>query len=300
VKVIILLNVRSWRNELENQRTIEIIRSAAVEAGLIAELWPVDPGLLTQEAANASRLNVDAVVAAGGDGTISAVAAALAGGDMPLGVLPRGTLNHFARDLGIPRELRAAARVVAAGRVRRVDVGEVNGRIFINNSSIGIYPAMVQERDAQRMRWRRKKWLAMAMAAMRVFRSPPLLHIRVKVGPDNYDLRTPLVLVGNNRYELSLPALGGRPTLTGGELSLHVAKRTARAGIVWLAVRGLVGRLRASRDFYVAYPTELVVDASRTRLAVAIDGEVIRLDPPLLFRIRPQHLAVLAGLPARP
>lgn len=179
MKVIILLNALSRRNELEHNRTIEAVRTAAVGAGLIAELWPTPPAMLPSAAKNAAEMQVDAVVAAGGDGTISSVAAALAGGDIPLGVLPRGTLNHFARDLGIPFDLRAAARVIAARQVRRIDIGEVNGRVFINNASIGIYPAMVQDRDEQRMRWKRQKWLAMGVAALRIFRNPPLLKIRV-------------------------------------------------------------------------------------------------------------------------
>jgi diacylglycerol kinase family enzyme len=240
---------------------------------------------------------VDAVVAAGGDGTISAVAGVLAGGGMPLGVLPRGTLNHFARDLGIPQELGAAAQVIATGRVRRIDVGEVNGQVFINNSSIGIYPAMVQNREEQRMRWRRKKWLAMAVAAMEVFRNPPLLRVQVLAGAERLDIATPLVFVGNNRYELSLPALGARPTLVGGELSLHVAKSSTRLGIARLALRGLAGRLRSSEDFHVSYAKELTVESARECLRVALDGEVCVMRPPLIYHIRPSGLAVIAGWP---
>ena len=299
MKVIILLNFRSGRNALENEKTIRRVQSAAIRAGLVAELWPVDAPELPAAARHAAALPVDALVAAGGDGTVGAVAAVLAGSDMPLGVMPRGTLNHFARDLRIPREPGQAARVIAAGRVRRIDVGEVNGQVFVNNSSIGIYPAMLQNRDEQRMRWKRKKWLAMAVAALRVFRSPPLLNVRVNVNGERFEIATPLVFVGNNRYELSLPALGARPTLTGGELSLHVARLTTRAGIARLAVRGLFGLLRPSDDFHVSYATELTVEAARRQLRVALDGETRLIAPPLNYRIRPRALAVFAGFAGR-
>src|SRR5689334_21433030 len=138
------------------------------------------------------------IVAAGGDGTVSAVASALAGSGVPLAVLPLGTLNHFARDLGIPAELDAALRVAVDGRVREVDVGEVNGRVFVNNSSIGLYAAMVHRRERQQRRFGRGKWHAMLWAAFNALRVHPFLHLTVEVGGVEHRRRTPFLFVGNN------------------------------------------------------------------------------------------------------
>ncbi len=295
MKVIILVNTRSGRNSIHAERRQALIRSAAEAAGLVADIRLVDSSNLEAEAANAAQSPVDAVVAAGGDGTVSAVAGILATSDKPLGVIAGGTLNHFARDLGLPVDPFAAARVIADGHSRQVDVGEVNGRIFLNNASIGIYPAFVLDRDGQRTRWRRKKWLAMAVAAMRAVRKLPLVHVEVRLGGETISHVTPVVLVGNNRYEFSLPSLGSRHCLDAGELSLHVAHSTTRWGIVRLALRGLMGRLRPAGDFQVSYATELIVASVRPSLSVALDGEVRRIETPLRFRVRPRVLTVLAG-----
>ncbi|MGC4004181.1 MAG: diacylglycerol kinase family protein [Pirellulales bacterium] len=117
-----------------------------------AEIRVLPAPELTAAAAEAATRSYDAVIGGGGDGTLSAIAGALAGTKMPLGVLPLGTLNHFAKDLKIPMHLADAAWVVAQRRIAQVDVAEVNGRVFLNNSSLGLYPRMVIERDGQRQR----------------------------------------------------------------------------------------------------------------------------------------------------
>ncbi len=298
MKAIILINERSRRTDLSAAAHINRLLADLTEAGVSAELLVTAADRLTAAAAAAVRTGADAVVAAGGDGTISAVAAALVGGQVPLGVIPLGTLNHFAKDLTHPAsDCRRPRSVVAAGHVRRIDVGEVNGRIFVNNSSIGIYPSMVRDRDDQRIRWRRKKWLAMGMAALKVFRELPLLDVRLEIAGATLERKTPLVFVGNNRYEFSLPALGARHVLDAGELSVHVANCATRWRILRLAVRGLMGRLRPTADFDVLYTAQLWVDTPQSHLTVALDGEVIRLAPPLAYCTRPAALQVLVPPP---
>jgi diacylglycerol kinase family enzyme len=156
---------------------------------------------------------------------------------------------------------------------------------------------MVRDRDDQRTRWRRKKWLAMGIATLRVLRELPLLDVQLEIAGTTLERKTPLVFVGNNRYEFSLPALGARHALDAGELSLHVANCSTRWGILRLAVRGLMGRLRPTADFEVIYTAQLRVDTPRSHLTVALDGEVIRLVPPLAYCTRPAALHVLAPPP---
>src|SRR5215210_424096 len=140
------------------------------DAGLDARIHePADPRELSVAAQQALQAHAEAVVAAGGDGTVSAVASVLAGTSTPLGVLPLGTLNHFAKDLGIPMDLEKAVRTVAARNSRHVDVACVNDRVFINNSSIGVYPSVVASRERLRQQGR-SKWVALALATLDVLR----------------------------------------------------------------------------------------------------------------------------------
>lgn len=294
MKVIVLLNARAGRDGYPAADSSAQISATLADIGLEARLLTTSPELLTSAAAQAATQGVDVVVAAGGDGTISAVAAGLVGGPVPLGVLPLGTLNHFARDMHIPLDLPGACRAIATGSVQRIDVGEVNGQTFLNNSSIGIYPSMVRHRDEQRTRWRRKKWLAMALATLRVLRELPLLDVQLETSGQVLQRQTPLVFVGNNRYQFSLPALGARQRLDGGELSLHVANCTTRGRILRLALRGLLGRLRPTADFDLLFAQQLWVDTPKSELPVALDGEVFPMRPPLKYVTRPGSLAVIA------
>jgi diacylglycerol kinase family enzyme len=139
------------------------------------------------------------IVAAGGDGTMNGVAAALLGTETALGVLPLGTLNHFARDLNIPMDLEAAVANVFAGRVVRVDVGEVNGRPFLNNSSLGLYPSIVREREDEQRKGH-GKWVAFAEAVVFAIRHYSPLYVNLRTARQNQIAdRTPFIFVGNNR-----------------------------------------------------------------------------------------------------
>lgn len=269
------------------------VRSAFEAAGVEAEILALGGAKLAAAARQAVRSAADAVVAGGGDGTVSAVAGALAGTATPLGVLPLGTLNHFAKDLGLPLVLEEAARVVAGGVTRPVDVGEVNGHTFINNSSIGVYPHIVRERDELRLRLWRNKWLALLPACLSVLRRFPLVEVRLAAGPEAEQLATPLLFVGNNQYEPNLLAVRGRTSLDGGELGVYLVTGRGRSTLLRLAWRSLVGRLDQDRDFRRLCLPALRVDTPRRRLAVAADGEVLSLRPPLEYRVRPRALRVI-------
>jgi diacylglycerol kinase family enzyme len=274
----------------EARRVAEAFGGTDVEA----ELESVDAGRLSAAVRAAAASNVDIVIVGGGDGSLSAAAAVLAGGKKPLGVLPLGTLNHFAQDLGIPLELAEAVRIIATGRVREVDVGEVNGHIFINNSSIGLYPWMVEEREARQEHGGWSKWPAMLLAVLKVVGRFRLLRVRIRTGDRSRLLTTPFVFVGNNQYKMRLFSIGARSCLDRGELSLYVAKISGRAGLVRLVLHALTGRLEQTEDFEALCLSEMEIDSSRPALRVARDGEVTQMRPPLRYRVRPRALRVLA------
>ncbi|WP_367185323.1 diacylglycerol kinase family protein [Rugamonas sp.] len=241
---------------------------------------------------------VDAVVAGGGDGTINAVASVLAGSGVPFGVLPLGTLNHFAKDLNIPLELDQAIATIVRGVPAAVDVGEVNGRIFLNNSSLGMYPHIVRDRDQQQRRLGRGKWTAFGWAVVAALRRFPFLGVRLKINGDEHARRTPFVFIGNNAYQMEGFHIGVRERLDGGALSIYVAQRPTRFGLLRLALRALLGRLAQARDFDVLSCADFVIETRHARLHVATDGEVTVMRAPLCYRSRPAALSVLVPLAA--
>ena len=259
------------------------------------------PGSQLQAAAEravkrATAGEIDAIVAGGGDGTIHTVASAVAGTDIPLGIIPLGTLNHFAKDLKIPLAVENAVAVISGGVHRSVDVGEVNGEIFINNSSIGIYPYVVLDRDRRRKRQGLSKWPAMIMAGFRAFWNLPLHRLRIRAQNWQEACRSPCVFIGNNEYHLKGSSFGSRERLDGGELCLFVARQQSRLALLWVAVRCVAGLVDKSDLRTVATPA-VDVSSRRKRLLVAFDGEIQWMQTPLHYRTRPAALRVLAPLP---
>ncbi len=292
MKAVVLVNERSGACAGEGRdRACATIASAMASIGVNAEVRCFNPDEVTKEV-RAAAGEGDVVVAAGGDGTVSGVAGVLAGGDTPLGVLPMGTLNHFAKDLRIPMDLGGAAKIIAGGHVARVDVGRVNGRVFVNNSSLGVYSEALLERDAARRRQGVGKWQAMAVAALKTFWRAPMVHVRLEANGDSRELKTPLVFVGNNRYRLDLLRIGGRDRLDEGVLALYVATTSTRWGMLKLMARAMVGRLEQSRDFETLVSREVTISRRKETL-VAADGELERMEPPLKYESWPGALKVI-------
>jgi len=231
-------------------------------------------------------------VAAGGDGTISTVAAALSGTDKVLGVLPIGTLNHFAKDLNIPLDLENAVQTIVEGESAAVDVGEVNGRIFINNSSLGLYPQIVSRREAQQQRLSRGKWPAFFWATIQALRRFPFLDLRIEFEGRQIFRRTAFLFVGNNEYQIAGFSLGSRGCVDAGKLGLYLTHRTGRFGLFRLALHALFGRVDQAKDFDVFCVTEARIETRKRRLLVAFDGEIEWMQTPLAYRIRPGALRV--------
>ena len=232
------------------------------------------------------------VAAGGGDGTVNAVAGALAGTGVALGVLPMGTLNHFARDAGIPPNLEDAVRSFFTGRVVRVDVGEVNGRVFVNNSGVGVYPHLVREREAEQ-RHGHPKWLAFALAVGEVLRRYSRLRVRMHLTEtDALAQVTPFVFVGNNRYEVAGLEIGRRASLTSGRLWVCMAPRARRGNLLGMAWRVLAGRA-GDRELNAVEVEEIQVEPATPSVTVSTDGEVSLMATPLRYRIRPGGLSVV-------
>ena len=272
----------------------QLFAAAGVEASVCAAPGP------TVEAAIRAAVgsDADAVVIGGGDGTVATAAGLLLGSDKALGLLPLGTMNLLARDLGMPGDLRAAVAALARGERRLIDVGEVNGHVFLNNSVIGLYPSLVRARERQRgvPGWR--KGPAMASAVLKALRYYNLIEVGADLGRGPRLIRTPALAVVNNAYRDPAATFLHRPTLDGGHLGVYVAKHRTRLGLVRLMAGLVLGGWQSDAELDSLIMTDLTVTShSRHRLKVAIDGEVCRLTPPLIYRIRPKALAVLGPAP---
>ncbi len=263
------------------------------ESGLQAQIFPVSAGhgvrAIAQQAANDGY---EVLVAAGGDGTVSGVAAAAVGCGKRLGVLPMGTFNHFARDLGLPTELEGAVRVLKSTQVAAVDLGSVNGRAFLNTSSIGLYPRLVLEREAYR-RSGLARGLAVTGAAISTLREFRSVYLRLGTAEREWEGFTPFVFVGNNEYSIQGGRIGSRSRLDAGRLWVCTAFESTRLGFLNLAAKAWLGQAIRDPDFHALTTTELWVDSNHPRLFVSLDGEVERMRTPLRYAVHPRALEVI-------
>ena len=272
----------------------QLFAAAGVEARVRAAPGPAVEAAIRAAVAS----DADAVVVGGGDGTVATAAGLLLGTGKALGLLPLGTMNLLARDLHMPADLGAAVAVLARGERRLIDVGEINGHVFLNNSVIGLYPALVRARERQRgvPGWR--KWPAMASAVFKALRYYNLIEIGADFGHGPCLIRTPALAVVNNAYSDPGATFLHRATLDGGCLGVYVAKHQTRLGLVRLMSGLVLGGWQSNAELDSLTMTDLTVTSqTRRRLKVAIDGEYTRLAPPLVYRIRPKALAVLGPAP---
>jgi diacylglycerol kinase family enzyme len=290
--MIVILNA-SAGSVAKSGNVESMVRELFDEQRVDAEIISVAGKDVSAAARQAVAGHHQTIVAGGGDGTVSTVAALVAGTEKTLGVLPLGTLNHFAKDLRVPLNLEGAVRTIAERHIASVDVGEVNGRVFINNSSLGIYPHIVHRRLVEQMRLRIGKWPAFIWGSMHAFRRFPFLKLRVEVEGKTLRRETAFLFVGNNEYEMTGFRIGARKRLDAGKLGLYLTHRIGRWGLIRLAVRALLGHLSQEKDFEAYLVAEAFVEARRHLILVATDGEVRWMELPLHYRSRPGALRVI-------
>jgi YegS/Rv2252/BmrU family lipid kinase len=291
--IVVLLN-RGGGAVAADPKIGATVAKARKKVGVAAKVELIGGGDCAVRCRAIAERGDELVVVGGGDGTISAAASALVGTETLLGILPLGTLNHFARDLGIPTKLDDAAKLVAQRPERRVDVAEMNERIFINNSAIGLYPLLVVDRDSQRRRLGRPKAVAMIVASIRTLVRFGHQRLTLTVNDREGQVDTPLLFVGNNEYRTDLPAAGQRESLEEGRLDVLVMRKKTRRSFVAASVRALLNRSRADDMVRLNGVQRLRVSSRKRMLAVSLDGEVIRAEPPLDYYIRCKVLRVIA------
>ena len=298
MKLLVLLNGSA--GTLANSATKdepERIRRAFEAAGQQVEVRDVDGAELEEETRAALTSDVDAIIAGGGDGTLNTVANVVAGSGKGYGVLPLGTHNHFAKDLGVPLELEPAIDALARGQITDLPVAEVNGRIFLNFSALGFHPELVRHRDAQRKTLDRKKWTAMIVAFFRVFTRFPIIRVRL-ITPDTTTRRiSPSVIVCNNPHQMKVFGVESASVPARGLLNVYVARSPTRLGMIWLIIRAMFKSLDTAKSFEAMALREVTIDTAHRHARVSIDGEVTDMRPPLKYKVRETGLRVI--LPQR-
>jgi diacylglycerol kinase family enzyme len=295
VRAHVILNRRSgsWQ-----EGTTARVVGAMTGAGWEVQVDEVQTGAGLGRAVDAAAAGpADVVVAGGGDGTITGVAARLLDTGKALGVLPLGTFNYFAQRLGVPVEVDAAVDVLMTGVAVTAGVGQVNDRVFLNNASIGLYPSLLKRREAT-YRWMGRSQLASYIsAAVALLEPPALVKLHLRVDGEAVSTRTPLLFVGANASQLAAFEIPGSECLTQDRLAVCITRPISSLRLAGLALKAFARGLHGAPELEVVCGREAVVTLRRKRVRVAMDGEVVRLQTPLYFRYRPDALRVIVPRP---
>lgn len=289
----VILNARSGSQKTMQSR--EIVEKVFRGSGRSFGITVASGDEIGRVAHARAESDCEVLVAAGGDGTICGVAEAARKCGKTLGVLPLGTFNYFARNLGIPLDLQAAARVILEGRPVRASVLDLDGRLVLNNSSIGIHPAVLLQRRKLYRRWGRNQLNAYLSVVITAFRPPPRLRVRLATDAGEVTRETPLVMICSNAFQMTAFDLAGTECLAQEKFALYVARMAGRTTLFRLGLRAFFRRLRPEIDYEVICASDVTIETlRRRRLRAAVDGELERLASPMRFRVAPQQLCVLA------
>ncbi|KWT97051.1 MULTISPECIES: diacylglycerol kinase family protein [unclassified Variovorax] len=300
--LFVVFNVHSGRGSAQAVR--EAIARACAAQGRTYRLFEVSRlhrlSDRIREAVDAARAESGVVVAAGGDGTINAVAQAVLGSGCAMGVLPKGTFNYFGRTHAIPTDIDEALRVLLDGQPVPVQAGLVNDRVFLVNASLGLYARVLEDREIYKSRYGRSRWVALWAAMVTAMRPHPGWDLRIQWRGEERLVRTPTLFVGNNALQLQQVGMPRPEAVEQGELTAIALRPSSRLAMLALMLRGAMGRLGESDNvMHTSFRSMSVspVKTTRRHAKVAADGEVLRMAMPLHFRVAPEPLWLIK--PAR-
>lgn len=285
MKVVLVYNLHSGRAlTLDNLKKsfqnahIEIVDSFVVNRNIRSLLRPY-----------LSKKGI-VIAAYGGDGTLSRVASAIANTECIFAPLPGGTLNHFTKDLGIEQNLDTALHALKNSKPQTIDIACVNGRSFINNSSIGLYPSTLQMRDEMTRKFI-GKWPAAVIASFKAFwRYDPYT---VTINGETF--RTPFVFVGNNDYRLEHHLIGYRKHLDKGILSVYTVVATGRINLLGVFIRAVFHLLEGTDEVKMWKTSHVTIHTKRPQVRISRDGEHETIESPLRYKVMPNALKVIGA-----
>lgn len=291
--ICVLLNGGSGKYDTE--AAAGEIRAAFAASGREAKLRVLDKGSDILPAARAAlEQGFATIVAAGGDGTISAVASVLRGSGVTMGVIPLGTFNYFARSLDIPLEIPAAVALLTQGTARPVRVATINDRLFLNNASLGAYPAILKTREDVYRKWGRSRAAAYwsVLVALVTLRKP--LHLTIEAAGQKSERRTPLIFAVNNAFQLEQLGLQGREDIAAGRLAMFIAPDTSRWGMLRNAVLLALGLAEKDQNFDLVAAERITITDSGRSYDIACDGERGKMRAPYTLKVIEDELTVIA------
>ena len=297
--LFVVINAASGHHDAEE--TIARISAILDEGGRRHEILRVtDPSQIQQVARDAVRRAVEQggiVVAAGGDGTLNAVAQAVHGQGPAYAVLPQGTFNYFGRTHGISQDIEVSTRALLRARMEPVQVGRVNGRLFLVNASLGLYPQLLEDREAAKQQLGRSRLVALFSGLRTLAHSGRQLTLDIEQAGQQRRVRTPTLFVGNNRLQLDRIGIAEEAALETGRLAAIVVRPTSGLAMLGLALRGALGRLGDAENVdSFAFKRMSVAPRRLRRIKVALDGEVLWMQVPLRFDI-PEPLLLMLPAP---
>ncbi len=291
-RVCVLMNAGSGKEDADRDR--DRIDAAFRGAGQPAQIRLMDNGDQIQDMARtALEDGFGIIVAAGGDGTIAGIAGVLRGQGTPMGIIPLGTFNYFARSLDIPEEIEEAAHLIVSGARRPVRIGTINGRTFLNNASLGAYPAILRTREQTYRKWGRSRIAAYwsVLITLVTLRRP--LKLRIEANGQMTRHRTPLAFAVNNAFQLEQMGLEGRENIARGQIALFVAPDTGRWGMLRNALALALGRAQRDIAFRLIAADRIDIEMNRRGCDVACDGERARMRAPFGLKVVEDELAVI-------
>ncbi|MDB5868975.1 MAG: diacylglycerol kinase, catalytic region [Polaromonas sp.] len=251
---------------------------------------------LARRAVGLAKARQGVVVAAGGDGTINAVASAVLGSGCPFGVLPQGTFNYFGRDNAISQDTGKACRALLQAVIAQVQVGKVNGRLFLVNASVGLYPQILEDREVWKQQLGRSRLVAFVAGMATLLQSRHQLQLRIESEGKTASFRTPTLFVGNNRLQLVQVGIDAEhaEAVAQGQLAGIAVRPIGTLALFGLLVRGLLGRLGEAEHIQsFTFRRLTVMPKGIRRIKVATDGEVVWMQTPLVFEVADQPLLLL-------
>lgn len=301
--LLFVINAASGRHDSDiTRQLIETSLRASGRSGELLFARPQDLAQVAQQAAAAACTRGSAVVAVGGDGTINTVAQAAYAKGCAMGVLPQGTFNYFARTHGIPSDAAQALQTLLSSEPVAVQVGLINERVFLVNASLGLYPELLQDREAWKARFGRSRVVAFAAALATLLGRHRQLRLRIERGTEVRDVSTPTLFIANNRLQLEQVGLAQASALDQGCLAGVMLRPIGVLAMLWLLLRGSFGTLGEadsveSVEFHRMLVTPRLPWVGR-RVKVAFDGEVSAMRAPIEFRVAPKPLYLIKPVSA--
>lgn len=301
--LFIVLNAASGHKDTDEQRQVlaDVFNSAGRAFEFLQFDDPARIALVSAKAVTLAKEKGGVVVAAGGDGTINAVAAAVLRSGCPFGVLPQGTFNYFGRAHAIPQDARAAAIALLGASISPVTVGEVNGRVFLVNASLGLYPQLLEDREAWKQQFGRSRLVAFVSGLVTILQARDQLKLEIELAGKTTVLRTPTLFIGNNHLQLSQVGIdeAHADAVNHGELAGVAVRPIGTLALLGLLARGVIGRLGDADNIdSFSFRKLKVAMRGKRRVKVATDGEITWMIPPLVFQVADTPLLLMVPAPA--